>query len=91
MVCSGGVKRGEIIGVDDEGVADEEVSEMRCEKRIHAASHKAFLEGLIDNEVWVLIGRAEERGSGDIGGVGGKAGLNRTVFVDGRWLKRSVE
>lgn len=49
MVGFGEIKLLEVFVEDDDGVADEEVGEVRGEEIIHAAFYQALLEILIDN------------------------------------------
>ena len=69
MISLGEIQVVKVFGEDDKGVADEEVGEMGCEQRVHAAGDEAVADGGINGQVWVMIFGAEAWVLGDVGRV----------------------
>jgi len=55
VVGFGEVQLFEIFGEDDDGVADEEMGEVRCQEGVHTAVHELLLDVWVDDEVWVEV------------------------------------
>lgn len=75
VVGFGEVEVFEVLGEDDEGVADKEVGEVGGEEGVHTAVHEAGTEGGIDGEVRVMVFGPETGVFGYVGRVGGVAGF----------------
>lgn len=81
MVGFGEVEGFEVFGEDDDGVADEEVGEVRGEAGVHAAVHELLFDVLVDDKVGVEVFFAQAGIVGDVGGVGGVTGFGDAPAV----------
>ena len=88
VVCFVEVEFLEVFGEDYDGIANEEVREVRGELLIHAAGDELLFDGFVDDEVWVEVFGAEARVLRDVGGVGGVAGFGDAPAVVLKGLKR---
>jgi len=75
VVRLGQVQFFQVLGKDDDGVADEEVRKVRREPVVHAPIQKLLLDGLVDDEVLVEVLGPQARVGGDVCRVGGVAGF----------------
>ncbi|KAF4508257.1 hypothetical protein G6O67_004663 [Ophiocordyceps sinensis] len=90
VVRLGKVKLPEVLGEDDNGVADEQVGKVRGEAVVHAAVEQLGLDIGVDDEVRVQVLVAQPRVRRDVRRVGGVARLWDAPPIVLQWLDRGT-
>lgn len=86
MVCFLEIEGLQVLGEDDDWVADKEVGEVCSEKRVHAAINELIFELLINDKIWIEVFVAQTWVGGDIRAVRCVSGLWDAPAVVFEWL-----